>query len=266
MVARIFNVVLSAMNTRVILPKYLVVVPDKDILDATGFADFGERSCLKGIVKYLVKEINKYVDARFEDLYRKKSGSVKKGEPRVIWVKMIDRPTLKNDPIMSWRSTFNEILEEVLVAEGHTYIINLTSLKNDKFFSSGGELLADGRIQFWKELDHVLKEFDRKKITLLPHDTNASAAALPKASKKFSPKAPVPINDRYHVDHRPNRGRPKENVHEYQQQGQYMQPVRQQYPQQNYNTSTSGQGDYHPQKDYNTTANYDYDYNYYNNY
>ena len=252
-----------------------------DIDDYAGYGDFGVATCLKKILRYLVKEINKYVDARFEDLYRKKSGTVNKGEPRIIWVKMINRTTLKDDYIMKLRTKYNEILEEVLFEEGHTYIIELISLNDDKFFSSSGELLADGRIQYWKEIDHIIKEFDIKKISLLPV---APVSQSPK--KKVIKKS---MNDQYHVDNRQhNRSRSygQENtkgieVQEYHQQQHHQQQYHQAPPQnesvqamhtpshtqqqenkQNYPTYqqnyASGQGDYQSYHAYDYYDHYGY--------
>ena len=100
-VARIVNVVLQQMNKTVKLPKYLIVIPDKDLAVYADMFEYGAVSCMKDLLKFVVKEINKYIDARFEDLYRKKPGSVRKGEPKVIWVKIVDRIVLKHDKIQA---------------------------------------------------------------------------------------------------------------------------------------------------------------------
>ena len=86
--ARFFNLIIEALNKKPKLPKYIVIVPDEDIVRYNNLYEGSDAvKCTHKVLKYLVKEINKYVDARFEDLYRRKPGSVNKGEPKIIWLK-----------------------------------------------------------------------------------------------------------------------------------------------------------------------------------
>ena len=70
--ARIYNCVVEEMNTRHRLPKYIVVVPDRDVI--TNGDDFGKDApvLLYTLLRFLVKNINKVVDARFESIFKKK--------------------------------------------------------------------------------------------------------------------------------------------------------------------------------------------------
>ena len=164
--------------------------------------------CCKKLLRYLIKEINKYVDARFEDLYRKRSGAVRKGEPRIIWVKMIRRTTTADEVSDNFRIEYNNYLDDQLLAEGHTYMLELKTMDDERFYDRTGCLLSAGRIQLWKELDQQLKEFDRKKNNLLPQlPKNLLLKSKPSQQQGRSdqPKVITPkrVQDRYHVDNRP---------------------------------------------------------------
>ena len=117
------------------------------------------------------------------------------------------------------KSKHNDILEELLYEEGHSHIIEIRSLNQDRFFDQCGKLLAEGRIQFWKELDHIMKEFDRNKAELLPRRPNSSLKEPVKPQKHNAPEpipspAPVkkssfyhmqPRRDHFNIDNRPFR-------------------------------------------------------------
>ena len=91
-VARMLNAVIDAMNEFDRLPKYIVVIPDSDIISYGGVYDDDASVMIYTLLRYLVKNINRKVDDRFEAIYKKKPGAVKAGEPRIAWVKMLDRP------------------------------------------------------------------------------------------------------------------------------------------------------------------------------
>ena len=85
--ARIYNSVVEGINENERLPKYIVVIPDWDIIKYGD--EFGKDApaVLYVLLRFLVKGINKLVDACFESIYRKKPGAIRAGEPRILWVK-----------------------------------------------------------------------------------------------------------------------------------------------------------------------------------
>ena len=108
-----------------------------------------------------------------------------------------------NDKCQLLPTKHNDILEELLFEEGYLHIIDLQSLIDENYFDHQGNLLAAGRIQFWKEVDMILKEFDHNKIELLPRQPLHSAGSgNPYQMERSHSK---PVLDKYHVDHRPNQ-------------------------------------------------------------
>ena len=157
--ARFINLVIEAINKFMHLPKYVIVILDWDLVDYAGLDDpEAAYHCIDEMMKYIIKEMNKYFDAQFEDMYQAKPGSIKKGEPRMIWMRMLQRPTIEYSFAQQFRLPFDEILERHLVIEGHSHIMELTSLVKDEYFDNAGKLLASGRIQFWKEFDQIIKD------------------------------------------------------------------------------------------------------------
>ena len=59
---------------------------------------------------------------------------------------------------------FNFVLEEIL-ADKDGYILSVDHLK-ESHFDRYGNLNADGKIHFWKELDFTVKKFDPGQISL----------------------------------------------------------------------------------------------------
>ena len=100
--------------------------------------------------------------------------------------------------------------------EGHTYIMEIDSIYQDKFFDATGQLLAQGRVQYWKELDQKLKDFDRKKLCLLPVGTLPPDEGTVQNGKKqgFDTPNSAPRNyqDRYHIDNRVWRHKGTQNT------------------------------------------------------
>ena len=198
------------MNKKYKLPKYIVIMPDHDIINFVDLQD--EEGALQGskaVLKYLIKEINKYVDARFKDLYRKRSGADRKGKPRIIWVKMIERPTAHTSIAQRIRQSYNECLDDLLLAEGHTYMLELNLLNEERYFDKAGKLLGMGRVQLWKEIDQHLKDFDRKKVNLLPGLLQKETPSKPQQQQQQQQlRTPTRQQqrprklDRYHVDNR----------------------------------------------------------------
>ena len=117
-------------------------------------------------------------------------------------------------------SKHNDILEELLYEEGHSHIIDLKSLNKETYFDKNGNLLTEGRIQFWKEVDSIIKDFDRNKLELTPRKPYISAVSgnpwetpqKTRSTPSFTGNNPSPscnqhqqfsaYNDHYHVDNR----------------------------------------------------------------
>ena len=89
-VARIYNAVIAGIEDNERLPKYIVVMPDHDVIKYGDEYGADAPVALYTLLKFLVKNINRIVDAHFEAIYKKKPSAIKAGEPHIIWIKTLD--------------------------------------------------------------------------------------------------------------------------------------------------------------------------------
>ena len=172
------NALVTILNKRERLPRYIVVVTDQNIVQTADHYDFGVKRNFTKLVKWLATQISRCIQSRKEDLKTKKPGALT-SSPRILWVKTIDRPMIDRHPdrkrnqVQSVRTKFNTALENVLAEDTnlHNHIIELTYLSKKAHFTPLGDLNPDGKAHYWKELDHIFKRFDRGEIELLPQYT-----------------------------------------------------------------------------------------------
>ena len=95
-------------------------------------------------------------------------GAVADGEPKVIWVKMINRHA-EYDKVLSIRTRFNNILEELIVDRRYHHVMDVNAaLDHANCFSPRNRLSPEGETRFWREIDQQIERFEYKKISLKP--------------------------------------------------------------------------------------------------
>ena len=126
--------------------------------------DFGIGSILTKWVQWLWRMLDRLIETRKQDLFAKRPGSVAGRDPRIIWIKMIERPhvprTDKRYKTLSLRTKFNDIVDELVNGKRNNYSLSIDSLEQHHF-SPLGELNDFGRMQLWKEIDYYFKQFNR---------------------------------------------------------------------------------------------------------
>ena len=89
-IARIFNEIVTGLNERTRLPRYILIILDKEMLDSADHNNFGIQQILSELIEWLARNIDKTIDLRKEDVRLKRPGAINSsGEPRVIWTKMV---------------------------------------------------------------------------------------------------------------------------------------------------------------------------------
>ena len=148
----------------------ILVIPDWDLLNYYGFNDCNADSLIKEILKWIINNMCKAVEAKKDFLMKSKVGAVFEGEPKVIWAKMINRPGNKRfNAIMLQKGHFNCILEDLLADEKGHYLMDTNMATNDlAFFTDQSKLNAEGRHRFWMELIEQVRLFDGKRLSLKP--------------------------------------------------------------------------------------------------
>ena len=159
------------------LPRYLLIMLDKDLLQNLGIYDYGLSKTIEVMLKWLLININMMIEVRKQDLMKKKPGALStSSEPRLIWVQMVKCPeTTANKQIFSLSKKFNSILEEVISGDKRSHImkIHIDTSENSSNFDRYGGITHTGLYSFWKIVDETMEEFDTGKTELAPKPRSA---------------------------------------------------------------------------------------------
>ena len=161
-IARIYNSLIKALNSHSHLPRYVIILLDKDVPASVQSYHFdsGAKEMIEDNARWLLKQIAKALLARHDELKAKRSGAVPSDLTRVVWVKMLARPHSDNAtliPIWKLRGKFNGCLAEVLEVEDYMHPITLQKVNEFCHFDAFGNLTSAGQMQFWRELNDQIK-------------------------------------------------------------------------------------------------------------
>ena len=172
LLARIYNAIIKALNTRSRLPRFLVIILDQDLITDVAIYDFKATKQIKKALNWLMRQIDMIVRRKQLEIYDRKPGALTNTDPALIFVKMIRKgrffpqgSRLKN--ICMLRPKFNAVLAE-LVAARNCYIMSIESCSTEECFDTFGKLTKKGKTRFWHEIDELLEKFDKGKISLRP--------------------------------------------------------------------------------------------------
>ena len=187
--SRLLNALATGLNEKVRFPRYIIFIPDADILSTIDFYDFGMPITFEACIRWLFRQIEKFFIARKEDLRKQRSGSVGV-DTRFIWVNVINRPAIRNNPnkklvkVLAGRRLFNIALNEVIADTRYMHSMDLGEAPDARCFDRFGNLSAMGQNWFWKEIDHTFKKFDRHEISLKPEVPTKKKLPTPPKSEK----------------------------------------------------------------------------------
>ena len=68
------------------LPRFIIVVPDWDIVKYVGHYKYGVTIITKKIVRWMVTNMSRSIQTHKDDLSRTKKGAVTPSEPKFVWV------------------------------------------------------------------------------------------------------------------------------------------------------------------------------------
>ena len=166
--ASILNALCKAFNEVIRLPRYIIVTPDWDILKLIKYVGFGISGIIGHCLHWLLLEFDRIIECRKDAIRRRRPSAVSPFKPKVIWVKMLDRPLSQPDRIFTVRSKFNSILEDVVKSKRNHYVITFDRLANDdRNFLSNNMLSARGEKLFWLNLDRKIEALDYEKFALV---------------------------------------------------------------------------------------------------
>ena len=93
-IACIFHALVEGLNNRIRLPRFLLVIIDRDIIEDINLFDYGVSSAIFKEFEWLIRNINIQVKRRRTELLDAKPGAVYGNDPRIIFVTMIRRPMI----------------------------------------------------------------------------------------------------------------------------------------------------------------------------
>ena len=134
------------------LPRFIIMIPDWDIIKHIGHYKYGVTIIAEKVVNWIVKNIERSIEIRHEDLTRIKKGATVSTEPKIVWVTMIDRVGCC-DKALAIHSKFNRILEDILVDYKNQYIADFSRSMNDSAYFHDNLLNRNGAMRYWSELD-----------------------------------------------------------------------------------------------------------------
>ena len=190
--ARVINALVEGLNSRPRLPRYVVVVLDKDIIDEVNVfkPEAAVEKVFWEVTDWLACRIKVLFKRKRLDLSNRNPGAVFGDDPRVIFVKMLRRAefypaSCKLGKICSVRTKFNDSIN-MAAAKHDQYVMNISTCTSKSFFDICGNLSDPGKKVFYRELDHLLERFDRNEIQLLPPMPAKSHGKFSKQSKSYN--------------------------------------------------------------------------------
>ena len=167
-IGKIQNAFIAAMNDNHLLPRFVVVILDKDLIVDVDIFDCGAQDIIYDNVDWLLKQIAKGLLTRRKDLKSKNIGAVDSEPTRVIWVKMLTRPVTSDQKlarIWKLKRKFNKVLEDRLQVENFMHLITVHNMDEHHYFDVFGQLTNAGLHAYWSSLDQEIKELDQQLIT-----------------------------------------------------------------------------------------------------
>ena len=188
---RILNSMINALNKSVHLPRLILFTAELDLLKYLAFYGYGASKIIAKSVSYMVEEATRTIEARKQDMKEKRLGSITYSEPKLIWMKIWDRPT--TEKVLTLREKYNAILEETLTSYKHYYILDCDRAILGSHFDRNNNFNNEGKTALWKFVDQQLKKFDRQEISLKPNKVVSAIKneAKSRHDKFLLPKPPA---------------------------------------------------------------------------
>ena len=215
-IGKIFNCLVNALNENVRLPKYILICPDRDIIEYAKQNEFGASLMFEDLLDWLCRNFETVLDTRREDIRSKRHGALwSYAEPRLVWIQMIPRPFI-DDPakkfVFAQCKKFNETMEDIVLKFKHSHVMSISFPEDSSnLFDRMGFLSSSGKVAFWREVDKQMKAFDKSETDLRPgkrdktRDRSRSHSAghhrtsqLPTSRLPKPPQRSSKNSDRYH--------------------------------------------------------------------
>ena len=151
-IGRIINALIIGMNENHILPKFLLIIPDTDIIDDVNIYEFGAHKALATNLNWLSKQIEVTIRHKKMLNLENRAGTVSPEDTKVVYILMIKRlehypEESKMAKVCTLRSKFNELINEV-AARTNSYVLSVRNCNKPKHFDHFGNLSSKGKRTF----------------------------------------------------------------------------------------------------------------------
>ena len=149
------NSLVHLINKYAYLPKFIVVIPEADIIADIGYTDYGVSTAYGKALDWIMNEMKKIILA-FKDKLPDKAKIV--DEPHVMWIQMTRHDNYVDDEA---RGKFNNVMRALGATQENTAVYFLQQLwerKNNNFvLPHNGLLTFNGVCTIWKAIDRTIK-------------------------------------------------------------------------------------------------------------
>ena len=148
-IAWVLNSFIHGLNMRERLPRFLVIILDKDLILDVNIYDYGATRAIKENLKWLCKQIDIFVKCKRLEITNIKPGTVCSTDPKIVLVCMLKRPLVfprncSMEQALSVRNRFNQALNKVADDFGLN-VLSVESCDSPRFFNNLGGLNQMGK-------------------------------------------------------------------------------------------------------------------------
>ena len=140
------------------LPKYLVIVLDNDLIKYLNFYDFGVSEALGKLISYLMTEIDRMISSQRDYLPKK---CKRYNMPAIIWIEASLHHNFNNNNVTE---KFNASLHKMVNFHSNTYILQLKKgwdgLDRCLYLAESRRFTNEGLTMYWNAVDKTVKYVD----------------------------------------------------------------------------------------------------------
>ena len=158
-ISRLRNTFAAAIKDKVYLPKYVVIVPDDNILRYVNIAKLDYNSVSMGrLLNSIMSQFTKYVDIQKEHLPKK---AWKVNYPQFIW---IEAPMNDSFPNNELRLKFNKCMHHISKFHQNTTVLPFKKVWDPQdqnyYASESRRFTANGFAKYWESVNLTIKFVD----------------------------------------------------------------------------------------------------------
>ena len=167
----VLNAFIEAMNVNVHLPRFVILIPDRKLIQLAQSADLKGNflEILEKFIEWMVTHCNRAIQYKKEDLKTRRVGAVELLDPKLIWVALVELSDTSSEKATKARR-FNSLLEDILTSFRNNFIIHPFGRNAERsLFDRSSTLNHEGRVAYWRYLNSAIRSFDEQKISLKPY-------------------------------------------------------------------------------------------------